>query len=134
VRYSLRLSRLEIYVDGNCADMPSEPAESNFKDKIHITAYPTAFHGGLIWVYMGSKYLHAELPQLEWTRVPDSHRSVSKWYQETNYLQGYEGDIDSSHGLVPTHLSGSGGFAEQRRQRHRSKTQNAGQSAQNHRE
>jgi hypothetical protein len=22
---------------------------------------------------------------------------VSKWYQETNYLQGYEGDIDSSH-------------------------------------
>ena len=22
---------------------------------------------------------------------------MSKWYQETNYLQGYEGDIDSSH-------------------------------------
>ena len=22
---------------------------------------------------------------------------VSKWYQESNYLQGYEGDIDSSH-------------------------------------
>ena len=84
-------------VDGNCVDMPSEPAESNFKDKIYITAYPTAFHGGLIWVYMGPKHLHAELPRLEWTQVPDSHRSVSKWYQETNYLQGYEGDIDSSH-------------------------------------
>jgi phenylpropionate dioxygenase-like ring-hydroxylating dioxygenase large terminal subunit len=37
-------------VAGNCVDMPSEPAESNFKDKIHITAYPTALHGGLIWV------------------------------------------------------------------------------------
>src|SRR5580765_4749485 len=84
-------------VDGNCVDMPSEPAESNFKDKIHITAYPTALHGGLIWVYMGPQHLHAELPQLEWTQVPDSHRSVSKWFQETNYLQGYEGDIDSSH-------------------------------------
>src|SRR6187401_1696146 len=73
-------------VDGNCVDMPSEPPESNFKDKIHITSYPTALHGGLIWVYMGPEHHHAELPQLEWTRVPDSHRSVSKWYQETNYL------------------------------------------------
>ena len=46
-------------VDGNCVDMPSEPAESNFKDKIHITAYPMAVHGGLIWVYMGPQHLHA---------------------------------------------------------------------------
>jgi phthalate 4,5-dioxygenase len=51
-------------VAGNCVDMPSEPAESNFKDKIHITAYPMAVHGGLIWVYMGPQHLHAELPQL----------------------------------------------------------------------
>ena len=27
-------------VSGNCVDMPSEPAESNFKDKVKITAYP----------------------------------------------------------------------------------------------
>jgi phenylpropionate dioxygenase-like ring-hydroxylating dioxygenase large terminal subunit len=84
-------------VAGNCVDMPSEPADSSFKDKIHITAYPTVIHGGLIWVYMGLDHHRAELPQLEWTQVADSHRSVSKWYQETNYLQGYEGDIDSSH-------------------------------------
>src|SRR5918911_3849546 len=74
-------------VAGNCVDMPSEPPESNFKDKIHITSYPTVLHGVLIWVYMGPEHLRAELPQLEWTRVPDTHRSVSKWYQETNYLQ-----------------------------------------------
>ena len=29
-------------VSGNCVDMPSEPAESNFKDKVKITAYPCA--------------------------------------------------------------------------------------------
>src|SRR5919109_25695 len=28
-------------VAGNCIDMPNEPAQSNFKDKIHQTAYPT---------------------------------------------------------------------------------------------
>src|SRR5438552_350 len=27
-------------VAGNCMDMPNEPAESNFKEKIHATAYP----------------------------------------------------------------------------------------------
>jgi phthalate 4,5-dioxygenase oxygenase subunit len=71
-------------VDGNCVDMPSEPPESNFKDKIRITSYPTTVHGGLIWVYMGPEHLRAELPQLEWTRVPESHPSVSKRFQETN--------------------------------------------------
>src|SRR5947209_4356471 len=84
-------------VQGNCVDMPNEPAESNFKQKVHATAYPARDWGGLVWVYMGPKELQAELPQLEWTQVPESHRFVSKWYQETNYMQGYEGDIDSSH-------------------------------------
>jgi phthalate 4,5-dioxygenase len=84
-------------VNGNCVDMPNEPAESNFKHKVHATAYPARDWGGLVWLYMGPKELQSELPQLEWAQVPDAHRFVSKWYQETNYLQGYEGDIDSSH-------------------------------------
>jgi phthalate 4,5-dioxygenase len=82
---------------GQCVDMPNEPAESNFKEKIRLTAYPAQEYGGLIWVYMGPAEHVAQLPQLEWALLPDSHRSVSKWIQETNYMQGYEGDIDSSH-------------------------------------
>ena len=39
--------------DGNCVDMPSEPAESNFKDKVKIKSYPVKEGGGLIWAYMG---------------------------------------------------------------------------------
>jgi phenylpropionate dioxygenase-like ring-hydroxylating dioxygenase large terminal subunit len=84
-------------VDGRCVDMPNEPAESSFKDKVRLTAYPARDWGGLVWVYMGPKELQPELPQIEWAMVPGSHRSTSKWYQETNYMQGYEGDIDSSH-------------------------------------
>src|ERR1044071_5723317 len=38
---------------GNCVDMPSEPAESNFKDKIHHAAYPTVESAGLVWAYLG---------------------------------------------------------------------------------
>src|SRR3954467_8871305 len=55
-------------VQGNCVDMPNEPAESNFKQKVHATAYPARDWGGLVWVYMGPKELQAELPQLEWTQ------------------------------------------------------------------
>src|SRR5215210_2311832 len=42
-------------VTGACVDMPSEPAESNFKNKVSATAYPSAERGGLVWIYMGPK-------------------------------------------------------------------------------
>ena len=39
--------------EGNCVDMPSEPAESNFKSKVKIKSYPCLDMGGVIWTYMG---------------------------------------------------------------------------------
>ena len=33
--------------------MPSEPAESNFKNKVRVDAYPTHESGGIVWTYMG---------------------------------------------------------------------------------
>src|SRR3954462_6739545 len=42
-------------VAGNCLDMPSEPAESNFKNKVHAKAYPTHERGGIVWAYMGPR-------------------------------------------------------------------------------
>src|SRR5262249_10897884 len=40
---------------GQCVDMPSEPAESNFRAKINVTAYPSLEMGGIVWIYMGPK-------------------------------------------------------------------------------
>jgi phthalate 4,5-dioxygenase oxygenase subunit len=84
-------------VHGACVDMPNEPSEYGFNNKVRTTAYPTHEYGGLVWVYMGPPDQTPELPKLEWARVPDSHRYVSKRLQETNYLQAIEGGIDSSH-------------------------------------
>jgi len=84
-------------VEGNCVDMPSEPEESNFKNKIRLKAYPCEERGGIIWTYMGPPELKPDLPELEWALLPDSHRFVSKRLQECNYLQAMEGGIDSSH-------------------------------------
>ena len=82
---------------GNCVDMPSEPAESNFKDKVHITAYPTAEFGEVIWAYMGPQDAIPPTPKMEWTQVPDSHRGVNKIVQPCGWLQGLEGGIDTVH-------------------------------------
>jgi hypothetical protein len=38
---------------GNCIDMPNEPVESNFKDKVKALSYRAADWGGLTWIYMG---------------------------------------------------------------------------------
>ena len=40
-------------VNGDCVDMPSEPAESNFKEKVKIKAYPAREYGSCVWIYMG---------------------------------------------------------------------------------
>ncbi len=84
-------------VNGACVDLPNEPPEYGFENKIRTIAYPTREYGGLIWAYMGPPGRLPELPKLEWARVPESHRYVSKRFQETNYLQAIEGGIDSSH-------------------------------------
>ena len=84
-------------VNGDCVDMPSEPAESNFKDKVKIKAYPAREYGGLIWCYMGPAEHMPELPRIDWAELPDSHRVISKRVQESNWVQSVEGGIDSSH-------------------------------------
>ncbi len=84
-------------VAGNCVDMPSEPADSTFKAKIHLKIYPAREWGGVIWIYMGPTALMPELPAFEWCQVPPSHRTVTRWMQECNYFQGMEGEMDSTH-------------------------------------
>ena len=84
-------------MEGNCVDMPNEPPESNFKDKIHLKAYPTVELGGVIWGYLGPKEKVPALPKFEWTQAPESHRHVTKTWQESNWLQALEGGIDSDH-------------------------------------
>jgi phthalate 4,5-dioxygenase oxygenase subunit len=84
-------------VDGNCVDMPSEPAESNFKDKVKVTAYPCLDMGGVVWTYMGPPEKQPQPPMFEWTQVAETHRSVTKVLQESNWSQALEGGIDSIH-------------------------------------
>jgi phenylpropionate dioxygenase-like ring-hydroxylating dioxygenase large terminal subunit len=87
-------------VDGRCVDMMNEPEDLQFTHKIRTTAYPTAEIGGLVWAYMGPPALRPPLPRFAWTQTPATHRHVSKVIQESNWLQGLEGGIDTSHAPI----------------------------------
>jgi hypothetical protein len=56
--------------------------------------------GGVLWAHMGPPALQPPLPRFAWTQVPASHRHVSKVIQESNWLQGVEGGIDTSHAPI----------------------------------
>jgi len=84
-------------VDGKCVDMPSVPAHQDFKDKVHAKAYKTHERAGLIWVYMGSRAEAPPLPAFEVFLSPESETRISIAQRECNWLQGLEGDIDTSH-------------------------------------
>src|SRR5687768_2947000 len=58
-------------VTGQCVDMPSEPPESTFKERIRMRAYPCQQRGGPIWTYMGPPALQPPPPAWEWTLVPE---------------------------------------------------------------
>src|SRR5205823_1048394 len=83
---------------GQCVDMPSEPAESNFKTKIKAAAYPAVERNGVIWTYMGPREVPPPLSQIEANMVPNAEKgTISKIMRDCNYMQALEGDIDTSH-------------------------------------
>ncbi len=83
-------------MNGQCVEMPSEPAESSFAAKVCHTAYPCTERGGVVWTYMGPGAA-PPWPELEWTTLPAEHVFISKRVQDCNWFQAMEGGIDSSH-------------------------------------
>jgi phenylpropionate dioxygenase-like ring-hydroxylating dioxygenase large terminal subunit len=57
-------------VDGNVLDTPAEPGDSDFRKKLHHTAYPTHEAGGVIYAYLGPRDKMPLFPNYEWTQVP----------------------------------------------------------------
>jgi len=84
-------------VHGQCVDLPNAPEGETFKTKIKLTSYPCVEAGDLLWAYMGPPDKQPPFPEFEWTKLPKSHRYVSKFRLECNYLQAMEGDYDPSH-------------------------------------
>src|SRR3954463_3385894 len=64
-------------VDGTCVDMPNEPAESDFKQKVKAGAYPCVERNGLIWKYLGPRQNPPPPACPEANNLPDGEYNVS---------------------------------------------------------
>ena len=82
---------------GACVDMPSEPAESNFKTKVMAQAYPTHESGGIVWTYMGPPEKMQPFRNLGSDDVPVERWRATKVISYCNWVQGLEGNIDTTH-------------------------------------
>jgi len=84
-------------VTGQCTDLPNAPEGETFKHKVKAVAYPVIEAGDLIWAYMGPAEKQPPFPDFPWTKLAKSHRFVTKFRLECNYLQAMEGDYDPTH-------------------------------------
>jgi phthalate 4,5-dioxygenase oxygenase subunit len=84
-------------VDGKCLEQPNVPAHQSFADKVSAKAYRTAERNGLIYVFMGRKEAVPPLPFVEATLVPEDQVNIEFVQRECSWLQGVEGELDTSH-------------------------------------
>src|SRR5687767_11501877 len=84
-------------VAGKVLETPAEPAGSDFRNKLQHTAYPCQEIAGMIFTYMGASENLPLMPRYEWANLPPRQLFPVKSFLECNYLQGVEGDFDSSH-------------------------------------
>jgi phthalate 4,5-dioxygenase oxygenase subunit len=83
---------------GRVIEQPGEAGGGANRHEIRHRAHPCQEAGGVIFAYMGPGDPPL-LPNYEFLTVPAEYRTVVKIYEECNYLQGNEGNID------PVHLS-----------------------------
>ena len=101
--------------DGQCVEMPSEPAETDYKDRVKIKALHVAERHGVVWVHMGDRNkTPPPLPHFDWDELSEGvPLSVSFMMRECNWLQALEGDIDTCHvGFLHLGLASSEDFEE----------------------
>src|SRR5579862_3765632 len=56
-------------VSGQCTEVPSEPEESGYCQKIKLAGYPLIEKGGVLWTYMGPKDQFPPMPEWEFAVV-----------------------------------------------------------------
>jgi len=84
-------------VNGNVIDMPSEPKQSGFSEKVKHLSYPAREAGGFVWTYIGPPELMPEFEAPAWAPAPDTEVAIAKIELPCNWAQIMEGQIDSAH-------------------------------------
>lgn len=84
-------------VTGQAVEVPSERENSTFCSRVKLRSYPLVKIGDVLWTHMGDPANQPPLPEFEFAHVAPEQCFTSKRWQECNWLQAFEGGIDSSH-------------------------------------
>lgn len=83
-------------IHGNCLDQPGEPRGGDSCKAIRHPAYPCKEIAGIVFAYFGPGDPPL-FPNYEAFAAPETHLFTRKFFQDCNYLQGTEGNIDPAH-------------------------------------
>jgi phenylpropionate dioxygenase-like ring-hydroxylating dioxygenase large terminal subunit len=85
--------------DGECLEIPniSESDKADMRQRAKLTAYATREANSVVWIYMGDPGRLPPLPKFDYACAPQGQAYAARWLQRTSWLQGLEGEIDSSH-------------------------------------
>ncbi len=87
----------KIGADGAVIEVPSEGERSaEFAARVRVNRYHVREGGGLIWAFLGQGEPPA-LPPLPFMQVPEEGRAWWRMTVDCNWLQGFEGALDSVH-------------------------------------
>jgi phthalate 4,5-dioxygenase oxygenase subunit len=87
----------KIGADGAVIEVPSEGERSaEFAARVRVNRYHIREGGGLVWAFLGQGE-PPELPPLPFMQVPANGRSWWRMTVDCNWLQGFEGALDSVH-------------------------------------
>lgn len=83
-------------VEGQCLQMPAEPAGSRFCENLRHTAYPVVEKNGILFAWLG-KGKPPAFPELDCFTAPSEYTFAFKGLIECNWLQAMEVGIDPAH-------------------------------------
>jgi nitrite reductase/ring-hydroxylating ferredoxin subunit len=102
-------------VDGRILDMPTEPAESDFKDRLCHGAYPAREYKGFVWAYLGPPERRPPFPRFDFFESDEFDHTdaaaTATW--PCNWLQIRDNFMDPLHTVILHSISPEGtGFSE----------------------
>lgn len=83
-------------VDGKVLETPNHP-DPRYRERVHAKAYAVKEVGGLIWAYIGPQESQPPFRHFPSDDLSDEARVVLRVDVKANYLQLWEGGLDSSH-------------------------------------
>ncbi|WIX82821.1 Rieske 2Fe-2S domain-containing protein [Amycolatopsis carbonis] len=82
--------------DGSIHETPNLP-DSRFRKRLRAPAHPVHEAGQIVWVYLGPADKQPPPPSYVWMNVPPENLVTTKMVLRGSFIQGVEGEIDSSH-------------------------------------